>query len=501
MLWTSLSIVLAFVLGYTGYRLSLPADLGRLDAVYRTMQLYAMDSEVQAGAPWQLNVARFVAPLSLATAAVVAAVVFFRDNVHRLMIGFLARDHVVVIGLSSSTGAVAEDMIALGQRVVVIEADRQNSQLPGLRALGALVLIGDGRQSVILHRARVRRARHIVVNTGDDTNNLAIADRVYAVRAEHDRRMAVVHVAVADPDLWLEVGRLSLTAKGSGTWVECFNVHDRAAQRLVDVAEAIGGMDSVAVIGTQARAERVKAHLLRRAALYDRSIEITAAPTPHTRTILVCGHSLGIAEAIASAREQPDAHVVVAIDAEGIEPLKGLLGSLSERLHIVPVTSASLAKGLLEDSAIEVMAQAKHDDYLEMERAKGLTAVDNPSLVSWEELPESLRDSNRRFAASVAQLLDSLGASLEPLRDESGQALELRKEDLEALAIREHDRWEADLRKDGWVYASGPKDPLAKTHPLLIPWERLSEEEREKDRDAIRALPRMLARAGYRLSA
>ena len=70
---------------------------------------------------------------------------------------------------------------------------------------------------------------------------------------------------------------------------------------------------------------------------------------------------------------------------------------------------------------------------------------------------------------------------------------------MEALARQEHDRWIDDLVRDGWTYSSGTKDPGHKTHPLLIGWDDLDEPEREKDRDAIRAIPRMLARVGYAL--
>jgi hypothetical protein len=46
-------------------------------------------------------------------------------------------------------------------------------------------------------------------------------------------------------------------------------------------------------------------------------------------------------------------------------------------------------------------------------------------------------------------------------------------------------------------YSSNPKNPHLRTHPLLVAWEQLDEPEREKDRDAIRVIPRMLARVGY----
>ena len=500
LLWTTLTAVVAFVLGYIGYRNSLPGSLDRLDAVYRTMQLFAMDSQPEPDAPWQLRVARFLAPLSLATAAVVAATIFFRDHYQRALIALFARDHVVVVGLSSSSGAVAEAMKELGQRVVVVEADPQHARLPGLRAVGTLTVIGDGRQPVILRRARVDRARHVVITTGDDATNLDVADRVRAIRGDDSRRHTTVHVAIDDTDLWLEVGRLTFGRSSGGTSVECFNRVDRTARRLVDVAAATSSLDRVALLGEGPEADRVRAHLLRRVQLPGRVMDIVSAPGDDVPTVIVCGGKQRLDDAIALTRTHPSVHIVVAVDTDTADTVLGLLGGAAGRLHLVPTTSASLAAGLLRDSAIEVMARAKHDDYVELERAKGLTPADNPSLLSWDELPESLRDSNRRFAESVAETLGAVGASLAPLQVGEQRDLPLTPADLERLAIREHDRWETDLRRDGWTYARGPKDPVAKTHPLLVPWDELSDEERDKDRDAIRAIPRMLARVGFELS-
>jgi hypothetical protein len=69
-------------------------------------------------------------------------------------------------------------------------------------------------------------------------------------------------------------------------------------------------------------------------------------------------------------------------------------------------------------------------------------------------------------------------------------------DELEHLAQREHDRWIADLMRDGWRFTEGEKDPVRKLHPLLVPWSALAEMEREKDRDAVRAIPHLLAQAG-----
>ena len=177
------------------------------------------------------------------------------------------------------------------------------------------------------------------------------------------------------------------------------------------------------------------------------------------------------------------------------------LKGLSSKIRIVPAGAAFLEPAtFFAQSWTEVMARARHEDYCANEQARGVTPRENASLVSWDELPESLRDSNRRFAVAVGGVLGRLGVRLTPLTGPVDARTVLSDgEHLEVLARDEHDRWMSDLRRDGWEFATGPKDPVRKTHPLLVRWEELDEAEREKDRDAIRAIPRMLARVGYAL--
>ncbi len=114
------------------------------------------------------------------------------------------------------------------------------------------------------------------------------------------------------------------------------------------------------------------------------------------------------------------------------------------------------------------------------------------------DLDESLRESNRLFA-------DSIGAKLEaarcvvvpsPLADPNEPPFVFSDDEVEELARAEHDRWCSDLRRQGWRW--GPaKDATRRLHPNLVPWSELSEDDRDKDREPIRALPRMLARVGF----
>jgi hypothetical protein len=167
-------------------------------------------------------------------------------------------------------------------------------------------------------------------------------------------------------------------------------------------------------------------------------------------------------------------------------------------VKVFGILDAALTPAAVLNGTMELIARAKHADYVRAEAAKGVGPAQNPSTVPWPELPESLRDSNRRFADGVGAILRALRCVVlpAPLIDPRGPLLELGPGEIEVLAKQEHERWRRDLLAAGWVYTAGVKDADRRLHPLLVGWEQLPEEEREKDRDPIRALPRMLAEAG-----
>ena len=67
---------------------------------------------------------------------------------------------------------------------------------------------------------------------------------------------------------------------------------------------------------------------------------------------------------------------------------------------------------------------------------------------------------------------------------------------MEFLAEAEHERWMQSKLDDGWTYA--PKtDKAKKLHNCLVAWKDLPEDEKEKDRDPMRGIPVILAKAGY----
>jgi hypothetical protein len=69
---------------------------------------------------------------------------------------------------------------------------------------------------------------------------------------------------------------------------------------------------------------------------------------------------------------------------------------------------------------------------------------------------------------------------------------------MEKLAEAAHLVWMEGKLRDGWKY--GPvTDKGKKIHSCLVPYDQLSEADRESDRDMVRGIPRILNIAGYKM--
>ena len=110
-----------------------------------------------------------------------------------------------------------------------------------------------------------------------------------------------------------------------------------------------------------------------------------------------------------------------------------------------------------------------------------------------------MRESNRLFADSCGEKLAEAGTTVVPAPlpdDEDSGGFAVPAALVEQLARAEHDRWRRDLEQEGWRYGD-VKDAERRRHPKLVSWEELDETDRDKDREPVRALPRMLARVGF----
>lgn len=147
---------------------------------------------------------------------------------------------------------------------------------------------------------------------------------------------------------------------------------------------------------------------------------------------------------------------------------------------------------------LEQLAVAVHADYCADQLKRGVSPIDNPTLLPWEELPEDFRQANRSQAADIAYKLSLIGYEVTTGSGELPSTLRLSTDEMELLAKREHDRWIKERERSGWSYAA-VRDNDRKLHPSMIAWELLSEGEKDKDRSTIRNLPNLIAAAGLRI--
>jgi RyR domain len=145
---------------------------------------------------------------------------------------------------------------------------------------------------------------------------------------------------------------------------------------------------------------------------------------------------------------------------------------------------ASLEHMDLDPAMIDRLAQAIHENYL---------AEFAPGGPAWADLSADLREANRAQARAIVHKLASVGTRVEPGR--SSVPFAFTPHELERLARAEHRRWVAQRRAAGWTYAA-VRDDRRRRHPMIIKWEKLPEREREKDRDAVRHIPDVLAQVG-----
>ena len=69
----------------------------------------------------------------------------------------------------------------------------------------------------------------------------------------------------------------------------------------------------------------------------------------------------------------------------------------------------------------------------------------------------------------------------------------------ELISKNTHDVWAENRIKDGWSYGE-KRDDAEKLHPCLVPYEELSEEEKEYDRKTSFETLKLIIKLGYKIT-
>jgi len=172
------------------------------------------------------------------------------------------------------------------------------------------------------------------------------------------------------------------------------------------------------------------------------------------------------------------------IKCETLQTLTSLPGAVSQETTTLP-------RQLLGN--LEKLAIAIHDLYNQKQLE---SHPDKPlSYPQFSDLPDALKYSNIRQARGIEKKLGLMGWEMR-LEGSAGEVIsEIPDDTLEMLANLEHDEWMHERLGYGWTFGE-VKDIDQKISPYLVPYDELSEEIKNFDRDTVRNIPVLLEMIG-----
>jgi hypothetical protein len=145
----------------------------------------------------------------------------------------------------------------------------------------------------------------------------------------------------------------------------------------------------------------------------------------------------------------------------------------------------------------EELAPAVHRFY-----RKAVAGEAVPYDVEFEALPDGVRADNVAAAARIPRVLALVGLVIvsadHPATMKQDVVAKLIDANLELLAEAEHDGWMEQKYRDGWSHGSA-RDDATKTHPCLVRYAILREQDKDKDRNAVRHYPDIVALSGHKI--
>ncbi len=147
----------------------------------------------------------------------------------------------------------------------------------------------------------------------------------------------------------------------------------------------------------------------------------------------------------------------------------------------------------IDDELIEKLARAIHQRYYTKHAG---AAPRTQAMSPWADLTDDVREANRAQARDISRKLLIVGCEIRPGGSPSSS---FTADEVDRLARIEHERWCAQRTGAGWSY--GPvRDDASKLHPSLVPWERLSVSEQDKDRDVVTNIESLIGEAGLHIA-
>jgi hypothetical protein len=518
--------------------------------------------------PWELNVARFLAPIAAGWAGLSALGLLFRDRVQQMRIP-LMHGHVVICGLGKYVGIVfLRHLLEKRMRVVVVEGKADNPNIELSRSLGVPVIVGDAQRLKTLQATGAHRAKRVLAVTDDDGINTQIVATWQELPGRRPRQLGCL-ARITDPE-FCSLLRIQEAQRGDEWSLDFFNIDEISARLMLkefpiitDCAQPhilVAHLDPLGVWLVYHAARTWHAKRGRKTTplvvtVVDRqpeeSVQALKSRHPQLKNIcdfkqfyataedigerLPCHHldpttpHIGRAYVTAYTDQQAfetaltlhhglhrlDPPVPVTVALSSPHGVAGLLGDVKRagalvNVDVFPTMERACTVELVQGGSFEPLAEEIHERWREQQSKEHKPAP------SWKDLDESRKESNRAQARHIAVKLRMIGCAVAPLQNwDTTKDFTFSTEEVEKLAIAEHNRWWNERLADGWKLIPMPvgKDEAEtkrlleeakprKESPYLISWDDLLDQYPEivdYDRIFVRGIPDLLASVGLRV--
>ena len=559
----ALAILILGFIGFSEYFVALGQKRPFSNLFYLAIQLFVLESGSVPGAvPWELDIARFLAPLIAASAAVKGFTLIFREQLRLLRLRFFAK-HTVICGLGRKGLRLARQFRHRNDRVVVIERSAANEFIDQAIDFGAIVLIGDAADLETLRRARCHRAARLITVCGSDGINVEVA--VHARRLVPASRDTVLTcgVHIVDPELCNLLAEKELAARSADAFrLEFFNIFDVGARIWLKehppfspdghdpsfrphlLVVGVGGLGESLLVqaartwdaSRHTAGERLSLTIVDRLAESKldclslrypslekacdlKALQMDIAAPQFERadflfgndgrgdvtSIFICldNDPLGFSAALSLRRHLRSSRVSIVIRTSHEDGLSHLL---PEDAGADPDQVALHAFSLLDRVCLSDLALGGTNERLAQ-------AIHDDYVLEQRKIGQTIEtnpsmvpweDLPEALKESNRSQADHIGTKLRAV----GCGIEVSTDWREPpIAFSEAEIEQmARMEHDRWLrerrkggWRPGPKGIEARKTPYLVPWEELTEDIKDRDRAFIRQLPGFLAGAGFKI--
>lgn len=529
-----------------------------LDLIYISLQLFVLESgSIPPVTNIWIQIGRFLAPAIAAATFLLILILIFIDYLKSFRLSFLTRRHIIVCGLGYLGPVIVKYYRDQGKKVVIIESDSENKDLARCKEQGVLTITGDATKTDSLKKAKITKAERMFLVTGSDAVNAEIAVKAYDLLQDQPRSSPFTcHAHIVDQTLCtvLRNHQMQEYDNPDFRW-EFFNLYQIGGY-CIQKAFPPGGTDilpedlKILVIGVGRMGETLIVQLAKRwkeqygslnkrfsVTIIDKNAEdilglimlrhpglqnycsITPIPcsipspefsrgsflfdengkTFHQIYICIGDSSVGLSAALQIQTAYKGVRVPIIVRTTYLEGTTRLFQIFQEgsplysNIFAFPLVSCKCCHDLLIEGLVGLFARIIHDDYRTKRIEEGKNPDEDPALAPWTTLDETYRRANLDQAGHIFTKIMTIQGRVVPLHDWDEPLFTFTKEEIEKLAALEHERWNQDRIADGWTYGK-ERDKVKKITPYLVPYDQLTEDIKEYDRDTVRNIPLLLAK-------